>query len=231
MTDKEYNHELFRFMVDKGSLKQKVYNNTLNTLNLVKKVLSGLETEYNEEKINSEFKIPFEYKDKGEFEAEIKFAGDVLVFMMHTNVFEFPKDHFIQNTSYVKEDHSRSFCGIINIFNFLGDSLKYRRINDIGYLIGRIFINVDNHFYIDGKRELRLLPNNFVDTLISEEKVKEIIESSIRYTIGFDLLVPPYDQIKEVTVHEILSTLDAMTMKTGKRLGFKFQADLEDIEE
>ena len=230
MTKKENNHELFKFMVDKGCIKQKVYNNTFDTLNLIKKVLMELAKEYNKDDIKSEFQIPFEYKDKGEFEAELKYSGDVLIFMMHTNVFEFPKDHFLQNTSYVKEDSAMSFCGVINIFNFLGDSLKYRRINDVGYLIGRIFVNIDKHYYIDGKRELRLIPNNFVDTLIDEKKVREIIESAIRYTIDFDLLVPPYDQIKEVTVHEILSTLDTMTIKTGKRLGFKFQEDIDDLD-
>ncbi len=230
MKKKDDNHELFQFLVDKGSIKQKVYTNTLDTINLIKKVLTELVNEYNDDGIKPEFQIPFEYKDKGEFEAELKFSGDVLIFMMHTNVFEFPKDHFIQNTSYVKDDQSRSFCGIINIFNFLGDSLKYRRINDVGYLIGRVFVNIDKHFYIDGKRELRLLPNNFADSVINEKKVKEIIESAIRYTIGFDLLVPPYDQIKEIKVHEILSTLDAMTIKTGKRLGFKFQADIDDLD-
>ena len=230
MNKNDNNHELFKFMVEKGNLKQKVYANTLDTTNLIKKVLVELVKEYNEDGIKSEFQIPFEYKDKGEFEAELKFAGDVLIFMMHTNVFEFPRDHFLQNTSYVKEDKSRSFCGIINIFNFLGDSLKYRRTNDAGYLIGRIFINIDNHFYLDGKRELRLLPNNFTDSVLDEDKIREIIESSIRYTIDFDLLVPPYDQVKEVTVHEILSTLDAMTIKTGKRLGFKFQGDNDEAE-
>ena len=33
--------------------------------------------------------VTVEYHDRGEFEFRLKFAGDVLIFMMHTNVFEF----------------------------------------------------------------------------------------------------------------------------------------------
>ena len=32
-------------------------------------------------------KIPFTFRDRSEFEAELKFAGDTLVLMMHTNIF------------------------------------------------------------------------------------------------------------------------------------------------
>ena len=148
--------------------------------------------------------------------------------MMHTNVFEFPRDHIIHKTSYVKEDSSRSFCGVFNIFNFLRDSFKYRRVNDVGYLLGRVFINKDRHFYIDGKKELRLIPNNFVDASLDKEKVCSVIEQAMKYTIDFDLLTPPYDAIKEVSAMEFLTSLDSMRLKTGKRLGFKFQADLEE---
>ena len=222
------NHSLFRHMVEKGCLKQRVFDNTYSALQMFKKILQEMKEEYDKSDIKCETAIPFEFKDKSEFEIELRFAGDVLLFMMHTNVFEFPRDHFIHNTSYVKEDATRSFCGMINIYNFLSDSLKYRRINDIGYLVGRVFVNRDNHFYLDGKKELRLLPNNFTNLVLDEKKAREIIESAIQYTVNFDLLTPPYDHVKEVSVLEIMSTLDTMTLKTGKRLGFKFQADLED---
>ncbi len=55
----------------------------------------------------------------------------------------------------------------------------------------------------------------------------DILESAIKYTINFDLLTPAYDNLKEVTVHEFISELDSMRIKTGKRLGFKFQADID----
>jgi hypothetical protein len=169
--------------------------------------------------------IPFEFTDKGEFQMELKFAGDILLFVMHTNVFEFSRYHEVMKTPYVREDKERSFCGVINIYNFLADSFKYNRVNDIGYLIGRVFINKDMHYFIEGKREIGFLFNNFGTTVINRESARQIIESSILYTINFDLLTPPFDAVKEVSVEEMRTTLDSMLIKTGKRLGFRFQGD------
>ena len=228
MTDKERRKKLFTHLVEKGTLKQKVYQQTYESFLLFKEVLLELSSSYAGSHLKTEVEIPVEFDEKGQFEVQLKFAGDVLVFMMHTNVFEFPRDHIVQKTSYVKDDPTRSFCGVINIFNFLRDSFKYRRVNDVGYLIGRVFVNKDQHFYLDGKKELRLLPNNFVDATLDKDKVCDIIEQAIKYTIDFDLLIPPYEQVQEVMAIDFLSTLDSMRLKTGKRLGFKFQDDKEE---
>jgi hypothetical protein len=227
MSISEKRLQLFSQLVEKGTIKQKVFQQTKEAFLMFKDVLRELSEEYEKTNPDKEIDVPVEFSEKGEFEVQLKFAGDVLVFMMHSNVFEFPRDHIIHKTSYVKEDSTRSFCGVIHIFNFLRDSFKYRRVNDVGYLIGRIFVNKDQHFYIDGKKELRLLPNNFVDTQLDRDKVGTIIEQAMKYTINFDLLTPPYDDIKEVRAMEFLTALDSMQLKTGKRLGFKFQADLE----
>ena len=227
MTPEPKSKKLFEALVRKATLKQDVYKNTLATLNLLKKAMSEMTELYYQIDSADAKEIPFIYKDKSEFEAELKFAGDTLVFMMHTNVFEFPRDHEVIKTPYVQEDKDRSYCGIINIFNFLSDSFKYNRLNDLGYLIGRIFVNKDNHYFIEGKRELGFLYTNFGQSEINEKKVFEILESSVYYTLTFDLLTPPYDQIKEVSVAEFKTAMDSMQIKTGKRLGFKFQADLQ----
>ena len=92
-------------------------------------------------------------------------------------------------------------------------------------MIGRIFINSDNHYFIEGKRELGFLLNNFGNFTFDEKAVGAILEAAVKYTVNFDLLTPSYNQAKEVTVNEMKNTLDAISLKTGKRLGFKFQAD------
>lgn len=227
MTDSDRRKKLFETIASKGSLKQEVFQRTLELFQEFKAVLYEIAEEYGETDFDTDLEIPVEYGEKGQFEVQLKFAGDVLVFMMHSNVFEFPRDHIMHKTSYVKEDPSRSYCGEINIYNFLRDSFKYRRVHDVGYLLGRVFINKEKHFYIDGKKELRLLPNNFVDTVLDRDKIRDIVEQAMQYTIDFDLLVPHYDQVKEVRAIDFLTTLDTMRIKTGKRLGFKFQADLD----
>ena len=227
MDDKTKTKKLFNTLIEKATLKQDVYNNTLKALNLLKGGMEELVFQYNKIESEKAKKIPFVFRDRSEFEAELKFAGDTLVFMMHTNVFEMPRDHEVMKTPYVKEDSDRSYCGIINIFNFLSDSFKYNRINDVGYLIGRIFINKDMHYFIEGKREIGFLYESFTNAKMTKKMALEIIESAVLYTINFDLLTPPYNNIKEVTVQEFRAALDPMQIKTGKRLGFKFQADTD----
>ena len=224
------NDELFRLVTAKSSLKNDVYNNTLGAFQLIKDVIKDLGEQYEKYQHNNGGELPtkFEAKPVGKFEVDLKFGGDILLFMMHTNVFEFPRNHEVMRTSYVKEDSNRSYCGVINIYNFIADSFKYNRVNDVGYLIGRIFINKENHYFIEGKRELGFLYNNFGKNKLTSDSMETIIKAAIKYTINFDLLTPPYDQVKFVAVNEIKSTLDSISVKTGKRLGFKFQADDEE---
>jgi hypothetical protein len=230
MKNKPDSEEVFKMLIAKGNLKQQVYSNTYNTFAKFKTEIKNIVKEYQESQLKTDKPIPFEYKNRGEFEVELKFAGDILIFMMHTNVFEFPRSHEVNKMPYVKEDPNRSYCGVINIYNFLGDSFKYKRVNDIGYLIGRVFINKDMHYFIEGKREIGFLYRNFAVAQMNEEAARKIILSSIKYTINFDLLTPPYDQVKILSVFEIQATLDNMKIKTGKRLGFQFQADQDEEE-
>ena len=225
MTIPQNQIDLFNAVVKKASLKQEVHKKSVEIFALFKKVAESLTTNYHLTIHQTDYPIPFEFKDISPFEFELKFGSDVLVFYMHSNVFEIPRDHELMKLSYIKEDKTRSYCGIIHIFNFLNDSFRYNRLNDVGYLIGRVFINKENHYFIEGKREVGLLYNNFPDAIMNDESIQSIIESSILYTINFDLLTPPYDTMKEVTVEEMLNVRENMHISTGKRLGFKFQAD------
>jgi hypothetical protein len=219
------NKDLFETVVAKAGLKQEVYVTTLNAFNEFKKETIRLTRDYHKKIKQTQWPIPFEYKDRGTFEFELKFGSDVLIFFMHTNVFEFSRDHEVMKTSYIKEDKKRSYCGIIHIFNFLADSFKYKRTSDIGYMIGRIFVNRESHYFVEGKREIGLLYNNFPTSRLDTHAIISIVQSSIQYTLNFDLLTPPYDNMKEVTVQEMQTTLDNLQFRTGKRLGFRFQAD------
>lgn len=219
------NKALFEAVVAKAGLKQEVYAKTLDAFNEFKKATSSLTQDYHKKIKQTKWPIPFEYKDRGTFEFELKFGSDVLVFFMHTNVFEFSRDHEVMKTSYIREDKRRSYCGIIHIFNFLSDSFRYNRTSDIGYLIGRIFVNRESHYFIEGKREIGLLYNNFSSASLDSHAISSILHSSVIYTLNFDLLTPPYDNMKEVTVQEMQTTLENLQFRTGKRLGFRFQAD------
>ncbi|MEZ5107041.1 MAG: hypothetical protein R2757_21225 [Draconibacterium sp.] len=226
MTEKEVRESLMEAFVIKSNVKQKVFENTQQTFVLLKKVLKSLEQNYHE---LIKDKVPVSmlplYKDKGPFEAEFKIGGDMLVFSMHSNVFEFDDKHPVWNTAYIKEDPLRSYCGTINLYNFLADSFKYNRLNDLGYLVARIFVNKDNHFFVEGKRQVDEVVKDFAMDTISPGILRQIIETAIQYSIEFDLLVPLYDQIKVATVDQMRQKMSHSKMTTGKRLGFAFNSD------
>ena len=169
----------------------------------------------------------FAFEDKNQNEFKIRFGSDILVFMMHTNVFEFSRYHEVMRLPYIQQDKDRSFSGMINIYNFLTDSFDYNRDFDLGYLIGRVFVNKENHYFVEGKREVGLLYSSFNTSVINEESVGSIIRSSMEYANNFDLLTPPFDEVKEISVGEIRTTAATKSKITAKRLGFEFQRDKE----
>lgn len=209
----------------KSELKQNVYQATKETFELFRRETRELIELFRTRCREEGRQVAFEFTDRGDFEFEVKFAGDILLFMMHTNVFEFSRDHQVMKTPYVREDPQRSYCGVIHIYNFLADSFAYQRDNDLGYMIGRVFVNNERHYFIEGKRELGMLYTNFNTSTVTPESVQGIIESAIEYTTNFDLLTPPYDEVKLVSVGEMRTNFDKKSLVTGKRLGFRFQAD------
>ena len=223
---KKDENKIINTLAHKAMLKAKVYENTLNVFKDLKQIAEEIAIE-TRTAVNKNIKI--EYRDKGEFEAELRMAGDLLFMTMHTNVFEFPRQHEVMKTSYVQEDERRSYCGIIHFYNFLADSIKYNRINDSGYLIARLFINREKHFFVEGKREVGYYYNFFSKGVLDKPKLKDIIESTLLYCINFDLLTPPYELVKETTVQDIVDNDNYLKIKTGKRLGFRFQADHDDL--
>lgn len=223
----EIPENLSNLIFTKGELKQNVYSATRQSFELFRSTAKAIVTVLQEQNRQKGKDLRFEFTDRGDFEFEIRFAGDLLLFMMHTNVFEFSRNHEVMKSQYIRENPERSYCGVIHVYNFLTDSFLYQRDNDLGYLIGRIFVNAEKHYFIEGKRELGMLYNNFNTSVIDDESVRGIVESAIEYTTNFDLLTPPYDEIKVVSVGEMRNNFDKKSIVTAKRLGFRFQADTD----
>jgi hypothetical protein len=224
--------EIFKQIVDtvktKASLKQEIYRNTLATFEKFKTEAQALIDSLSQEKALFDQDVMLDYKEEGAFEFQLKIGGDVILFVMHTNVFDFEPSNSLKQTAYVKAEPNRSFCGNINIYNFLADSFKYNRYDDTGYLIGRIFVNKENHFFLEGKRQLNFIHNNFAEDTIDQADIREVISHAILYSMDFDLYVPPYRHVQEMSVAQLLQEASGMRIKTAKRLGFKFGSDQEE---
>ena len=225
MEQEEKTLALCQQLQDKNQLKLSAYRKGEKAFQLLKKEAEKFVACFHEHHPDSEIEVL--YRNKQEKSFSLQFGSDVLFFMLHSNTFEFNRDHEVMKLPYIREDKNRSFCGLINIYNFLTDSVVYNRYNDAGYLIGRVFVNAENHYYIDGKKEVGQIYNNFANNIIDEQAVHTILEAAIQYSIGFDLLVPPYDLVKEITVMDMVE-IDNMhaPIQTSKRLGFRFQADM-----
>ena len=213
-------------IINKSTLKQHIFDNTFATFNELKDVLFEIASELDDDldgKLDKRVRI--EYRDRGKFEAQLQIASDLLIFRMHTDIFEFDSNHIIWQNGYVQQEGDNAYCGVIDIYNFLSDSFKFNRNADEGYLIGRIFINREKCYFVEGKRQSLVRPMNFGENKITREALISIMETAIHYAINFDLLVPSYEDNKRVTVDQFNSKMDNSKFTTGKRLGYDFNVD------
>jgi len=209
----------------KSALKQQIYDNTCAAFKLMKEELSRITEDLNSKIAGEDPRIQLSFVDHGEFTAELKVAGDLLIFSMHSNIFQFDRDHEIWKTAYIMEDSSAGYSGVINIYNFLADSFKYNRNEDLGYLVARIFVNKNNHFFVQGKRQSGFNYTTLGANVLDQHYIRKIVKASIQYCLDFDLLVPPYDAVKLITVGQVHQNISDAKQKTGKRLGFQFKVD------
>jgi len=217
--------QIIGILKDKSLLKQMVFDNTFSSFCTVKDILKNLSKDVNGSLGNIDARIKLEYTDRSSFDAQIKVAGDILLFSMHSNIFQFDREHPAWKTAYIQKNKYNAYSGIINIYNFLADSFKYSRLDDLGYLIARIFINHENQYFVEGKRQMGMLFTNYGSEQISKESLQIIIETAIQYSLEFDLLVPPYDTVKIATVGQVEAKIQHSRITTGKRLGFQFNSD------
>ncbi len=214
-----------KLLKEKSVLKQDVFYTTINTFQDLKEVLKESIAEIKERFGSTDDRVEFYYKDRGDFQVEVKIAGDILIFQMHTNVFQFDAEHSLWRSSYFKDNEPNSYVGIINCYNFLADSIKYQRTMDVGYMISRIFVNRERHFLVQGKRQLGFLYNDMINSTLDKEALKKVVESTFLYTLDFDLFTPPYENFQEITVEQIQSISQSHSLAIGKRLGFRFGLD------
>jgi hypothetical protein len=108
----------------------------------------------------------------------------------------------------------------------VGAAPEYRNADE-GYLIGRIFINRERRYFAEGKQQNSMRAMDFGKSEIGQEALVAILESAIGFALNFDLLMPPYEENKRVTVDQFNTKMDNSKFVTGKRLGYDF--DVEDI--
>jgi hypothetical protein len=212
--------KIVTLLKDKAVMKQEVYRNTTEAFEMLKTGVNDISLALVKETEEIDKRISIAVSETKKYSIQLKVAGDVLEFFMHTNVFEFDRSHPMFKTGYIKHNENNSYCGIINVYNFLADSFRYDRTNDLGYLICRIFVNREMHFFIEAKGPVGAKYSGFSSEPLTLDQLKEIINELIIYAITFDLFTPPFDHVREVSVGEMQEKTNSMNLRTGKRLGY-----------
>lgn len=224
------NTKILGLLEEKSATKQRVFRKSKEVFGQLKEQLGQISNSLDNTICDIDDSVKVNFKDKGSYEAEIYFSGDVLLFNMHSNVFTFDKGNPLWKNGYIREDKRRAYFGMINIYNFLADSFRYNRHNDVGVLLGRIFVNHEGHFFVEGKRQLGFLYRDVAKGPITDEDLKNILETAMIYALEYDLTVPEFKDSLLVSVKQIQTLSNELQLKTSKSLGFRFHANMQKIE-
>lgn len=219
--------QLIDLLMHKSALKQDIADDIEVVFDDLRKLI---ETEINALKeVITDERVRLFIKDRGDHEFHVYIGSDVLVFNLHHNVFRLPDSNPLWGTSYFKSQPNNGYFGTIHIYNFLAESLQQNRLDDQGYLLARIFVNHERHFFIEGKGSLGYTFSDPQHMLLSAEMLQLIAQMSFAYALQFDLYIPPFELMDEVSVGQIYVMGEQLKLRTAKRLGFKMSTDETEI--
>ncbi len=217
---------IVNLLEEKSALKQDVYEDSHNAFNQLRELVKA-EVDLLKQCVEDK-RIRLSIVEKSQSEFQVFIGSDVLVYQVHSNVFRLEDGHPLWESTYLQEDNSRGFFGIIHVYNFLAESFLQNRYNDPGYLIGRIFVNKDCHFFVEGRGQLGFLFKDLAQGEWRDTSIRHIIQVSFAYALEFDLFVPPYEMVQELNVGQMQSIGSSSQAATGKRLGFKLKSEDEE---
>ena len=216
--------QIFDGLKQKSTAKQAIFRNTQAAFDCLRLVSQELVLELSRKLTTLDASVVIEYSSINEMEYHIKFSGDLLVFVMHSNVVTFPNDYGPMSSAYVGQDFRRRFFGHIMAYNFMADSIKYQRLNDPGYLVGRLLVNIDNHYYLEGVQQLELPNNDMSDNKVTPDTMRLFVESAMIAAVNNDLIAPPLPEIQKISVKQ---KLENQQVSRGSKMGFSFSAQQE----
>lgn len=162
--------------------------------------------------------IPIKLEKINDFEFTFRIGGDVLVFILQSNIVRLPDDTYLSKSKYLKEDNSLKYFGQILIYNFISDTITYGRLDDPGYLIGRILLNRENKFFLEGDRKIVYSFPELRDNPVTKEKMRSLVEQMVISALDNDLLAPAFQDIMLITYHQKLE--HTSSMGNIKKIGF-----------
>lgn len=220
---KELRESIVALLKSKATLKQDIAEESERVFELFREIAVN-EIE-NLKKRVKDVRVRLRIESQSANEFLLYVGSDVLVLQLHSNVFQLGEEHPLWQEDYLKEHSENGYFGMIHIYNFLAESYEKHRMNDLGNLIARVYVNRENKCLVEAKGPLGALYADVAQCELTPEAVRTILQCSMMYAINFDLVTPPYELIEEASLAQIQRISSELQMATGKRLGFKFSGE------
>jgi hypothetical protein len=218
ISDKDPIDCIKNLLENKSTAKQATYRHIVNAFAIITNEAKHVVDELQRRAHPNDQDVTVEFNVISEHEFDVKLAGDMLIFVMHTNIVTFEDSHAIMTEEYIKQNDVNRYFGQIMIYNFMADSLRFNRSNDPGYLLARLLINHDNRFFIEGEKELAEY-NKISTQPITEDILRHMVKIVLKMAIENDLIAPPFTQVKSITLHQ--KREHTPELGGGQKIGFR----------
>lgn len=208
-----------QLLENKSAAKQLTYKNLLNAFQILAEESNRVVENLRGQVTFREEDVTVDFIEVNEHEFQVKLAGDLLIFVLHTNIVTFDETHLTMQQPYCKENEINRYFGQIMIYNFMADSIRFNRVNDPGYLVARILINHENRFLVEGEGRLGFLYNQISTKPIEAIDLNNIVQNALTIAIENDLMAPPFPQVRFITLHQKMEKTSELG--AGQKIGFR----------
>ena len=213
--------KLVELLSDKAVLKQDVFQQTSDVFDEMKLITKNIAEKIKDANAIDHNKVQVEFEVINAYEFQLKVGSDIIVFMMKTNVFALPLNHKDINHKYFKKDWKKAYFGQIVVYDFIADSVKFNRVDDVGYLIERIFINIDKHYLVEGLQNISYRHPDVSKNIANTQNLEKLIEEAIYVSIDTDLVSTSYADNFNMTIEQ---RMEKRNQVSGAKVGFQMSA-------
>ena len=212
--------EYIKFMLEsKSAAKQTTFRHLSEAFNMLSNDSRRIITELSNVVQAADNDVTLYHKTISKHEFHIKLAGDLLIFVMHTNIITFDDEHEVMKDDYIRSNEVNRYFGQINIYNFMYDSLRYNRGNDPGYLIGRLMINHEDRFFMEGEKAFVSHYGRISPEPADDPTLQNIVKHALQIAIKNDLMAPPYSKVRSLTLNQ--KNEHTIELGGGQKIGFQ----------
>lgn len=217
--DKDPLDRIKKLLESKSSAKQITYKNLVTAFSILAKESKRIIEDLSQKVRIADEDVTLNFNVVNEHEFHVKLAGDLLVFVLHTNVVTLDGNHPVMQSEYIKEKDVNRYFGQIMIYNFMSDSVKFNRVNDPGYLVARLLLNHEAKYLVEGDGQLAALAGKVSPDPITEQELNILVKIALTIAIENDLMAPPFPDVRFITLHQKLEK--TQELGAGQKIGFR----------